>query len=184
MNEQGFAEAMQRATTELTAAERATRGLSASLGQGLRRAIEDAVFGARSLGDALRGVGLGLARDALRQALAPAQAAVGQGLSGLLAGAAGAALGGSGLRAFAKGGVVDGATVFPMAGGAGLMGEAGPEAILPLSRGPDGRLGVNGGGGVTVTINVQTADADSFRRSAPQVASALARAVARGRRGL
>jgi phage-related minor tail protein len=184
MNEQGFTEAMRRAADEMTAAERATRGLSASLGQGLRRSIEDAVFGARSLGEALRGMGMGLARDALRQALAPAQSAVGQGVAGLLAGAAGAALGGSGLRAFAKGGVVDGATVFPMAEGAGLMGEAGPEAILPLSRGPDGRLGVSGGGGVSVTINIQTADAESFRRSAPQVAAAMARAVARGRRGL
>ncbi len=43
---------------------------------------------------------------------------------------------------FAKGGVVSSATNFAMRGGAGLMGEAGPEAIMPLARGPDGRLGV------------------------------------------
>jgi hypothetical protein len=38
--------------------------------------------------------------------------------------------------------------VFPFAKGVGLMGEAGPEAILPLRRGKGGRLGVemNGDG--------------------------------------
>lgn len=53
---------------------------------------------------------------------------------------------------FAKGGIVSSPTIFPMAKGAGLMGEAGPEAIMPLSRGADGKLGVSGGG-VNVTIN-------------------------------
>jgi lambda family phage tail tape measure protein len=38
-------------------------------------------------------------------------------------------------------------TMFPMANGAGLMGEAGPEAIMPLKRGSDGKLGVSGAGG-------------------------------------
>jgi len=50
------------------------------------------------------------------------------------------------------------ATTFPMRGGTGLMGEAGPEAIMPLSRGADGRLGVRtqGGGGTHVTMNIST----------------------------
>ncbi len=57
-------------------------------------------------------------------------------------------------KQFAKGGVVNRPTVFPMAKGIGLMGEAGPEAILPLKRGPGGDLGVaGGGGGVDVVIN-------------------------------
>lgn len=60
---------------------------------------------------------------------------------------------------FAKGGafsnrVVDRPTVFPMADGAGLMGEAGPEAIMPLKRGADGRLGVAGSGGGQQTVNL------------------------------
>ena len=50
--------------------------------------------------------------------------------------------GGQHITAFARGGVVDRPTLFPFARGAGLMGEAGPEAILPLSRGRGGRLGV------------------------------------------
>jgi phage-related minor tail protein len=44
---------------------------------------------------------------------------------------------------FAKGGVVAAPTYFPLARGVGLMGEAGPEAVMPLARGPDGRLGVS-----------------------------------------
>lgn len=47
------------------------------------------------------------------------------------------------MKAFASGGVVNGPTIFPMAnGGVGLMGEAGPEAIMPLSRLPNGQLGI------------------------------------------
>lgn len=63
----------------------------------------------------------------------------------------------NGIMPFARGGIIDKPTVFPFAKGIGLMGEAGPEAIMPLRRGSDGRLGVeasNGGGGVNVTVNV------------------------------
>ena len=51
------------------------------------------------------------------------------------------------ITAFARGGIVDRPTVFPFAKGIGLMGEAGPEAIMPLKRGPDGKLGVSANGG-------------------------------------
>jgi phage-related minor tail protein len=73
-----------------------------------------------------------------------------------------------------------------MRGGLGLAGEAGPEAILPLSRGTDGSLGVRAQGGstVAVTFNVSTPDAASFRRAEADVSAMLARAVARGRRGM
>jgi len=55
---------------------------------------------------------------------------------------------------FARGGIVTGPTLFPMANGTGLMGEAGPEAIMPLKRGTDGKLGVSaqGIGGTVVQI--------------------------------
>ena len=59
-----------------------------------------------------------------------------------------------GLKAFASGGaftnsLVSSPTLFPM----GLMGEAGPEAIMPLSRDSKGRLGVSGGGSNLQQIN-------------------------------
>lgn len=58
---------------------------------------------------------------------------------------------------FAKGGVVNSARYFPMAGGkTGLMGEAGAEAIMPLKRDANGKLGVaaSGGGGGSTQVNI------------------------------
>ena len=59
----------------------------------------------------------------------------------------------NGIVPYAKGGIVNRPTLFPFAKGTGLMGEAGPEAIIPLQRGKNGKLGVAGGGGTT-TVNV------------------------------
>jgi lambda family phage tail tape measure protein len=102
--------------------------------------------------------------------------------------AKGSVLGRGQVMPFAKGGVVAAPTYFPLVRGTGLMGEAGAEAVMPLARGPDGRLGVSAAGAgarpVQVTVNIATPDPDSFRRSEAQVAAALARAVARGQRGL
>ncbi len=56
--------------------------------------------------------------------------------------AKGAAFNNGNVTAFARGGVVSAPTVFPMAKGMGLMGEAGPEAVLPLRRTSNGNLGV------------------------------------------
>jgi phage-related minor tail protein len=87
---------------------------------------------------------------------------------------------------FAAGGIVNSPTLFGMRGGMGLMGERGAEAILPLARGPDGRLGVQSGGGgaVNVTVHIQTPDVAGFERSRGQVSAMIARAVQRGQRDL
>ena len=79
------------------------------------------------------------------------------------ASAQGNVFGGGSIVPFARGGVVDGPTMFPMAGGRnGLMGEVGPEAIMPLTRTASGDLGVHvtgargsggsGSGGGTIEI--------------------------------
>jgi hypothetical protein len=90
----------------------------------------------------------------------------------------------NGIAKFARGGIVDSPTLFKFAqGGAmqtGLMGEAGPEAIMPLTRGPGGKLGVmasggGGGGDVNVVVNVD-AKGSSVEGDAGQ-AKALGNAI-------
>ncbi len=96
-----------------------------------------------------------ITRIAIRQAII--RPIVGALFPNLTASAMGNVFAQNGIQKFARGGVIDKPTVFPFANGIGLMGEAGPEAIMPLRRGRDGRLGVeaaNGGGGVNVTVNV------------------------------
>jgi phage-related minor tail protein len=89
-----------------------------------------------------------------------------------------------GVTAFAKGGVVAAPTYFAAGGSLGVAGEAGSEAILPLSRGADGRLGLAGAGStVNVTFNVTTPDARSFAASEAELSAMLLRAVRRGTRG-
>lgn len=68
---------------------------------------------------------------------------------------------------FALGGVVSRPTIFPMANGMGLMGENGDEAVMPLARDPQGRLGVrvNGGAGTapSIVVNVENQTATPIR---------------------
>ena len=87
----------------------------------------------------------------------------------------------------AAGGVVSSPMLFPLANGLGLMGEAGPEAVLPLSRLPGGELGVRAQGGsqpVTVIMNITTPNAESFRRSQGQITADYARHLRRAQRNL
>jgi hypothetical protein len=90
----------------------------------------------------------GIAELALQQAIASAigSSKEGTGLAGIVSGlfkaASGAALEDGRVVPFARGGIVTRPTIFPMARGMGLMGEAGPEAVMPLRRGADGKLGV------------------------------------------
>lgn len=173
----------------IEAALRDLQGLADGFGRAMTTAFKRSVVDGRRLEDVLRGLALSLSGRALNAALRPLE----QGISGLFAGlfeplgfAAGGVIGGGRVMPFAAGGVVSAPTYFPMRSGVGLMGEAGAEAILPLARGADGRLGVRAGqgGGVHVTFNVTARDAESFRRSEAELTAMLARAVGRGRRGL
>jgi hypothetical protein len=136
--------------------------------------------------------------------LGPDLSGTGQGLAGGLSSLFGSLFGASGgasaapfakggvfsrgmVMPFAQGGVVGAPAYFPLGRGLGVMGERGAEAVMPLARGPDGKLGVRAGGGgrpTSITVNISTPDAESFRRSETQVSAALARAVARGQRGM
>ncbi|MDQ7080124.1 MAG: phage tail tape measure protein [Paracoccaceae bacterium] len=170
-------------------AQAQVEGLSRSLGRGLRSAFDGLVFDGARLSDALRMVGRSMANAAYGQAMRPVQNALGGAIAGMMGKILPFADGGvfsqGHVVPFARGGVVSGATPFAMRGATGVMGEAGPEAIMPLSRGPDGRLGVRAEGGgrpVQVVINVSTPDVEGFRRSRSQIAAEMARAIERGAR--
>lgn len=158
--------------------------LSGRFAAQLTGGLKSAVAGGRELDDILRRVASNLAGMALDRALQPLQNMLGSFFSSMVGGITPFAKGG--VVPFAEGGVVSTPSYFPMGGNLGLMGEAGPEAILPLQRAADGRLGVasGGGGAVNVVFNVSTPDAPSFRKSEAQVSAMLARVVARGSRAM
>lgn len=151
----------------------------------LQLGFGSAAASGRSFNDVLVTIAQSLARMALREGSKALAQGLVSGLSGLFSGA----FGGAGkIMPFAQGGVVASPTYFAAGGATGLMGERGAEAIMPLARGSDGRLGVVAQGvgarPASITVNIAAQDVESFRSSEAQIAGALARAVARGQRNL
>ena len=159
----------------------------------MTRAFTSATAGGRAFEDVLKSLALRISSLAVADAFKPLALGLGGGLSSMFSGLFGgggnvgfaAAMGA--IKPFASGGVIGTPTYFPLApGGVGLAGEAGPEAIMPLARGADGRLGIamQGGGIPNVSVTIQTPDAASFHRSEAYLTGQIARAVARGQRSL
>jgi phage-related minor tail protein len=176
---------MNPAETKLEVAglRRELEGLTSigeAFGRTMSRAFVSAAADGRKLSGVLRALMLSLSRQTLTAALKPLEQLLGGMAGNLVAGTA------SRVTPFASGGIIDGPTLFPLRSGAGLMGERGAEAIMPLARGSDGRLGVraSASGPVNVTINVSTPDAESFARSGSQIAAHLRRLIERGERNL
>ena len=108
----------------------------------------------------------------------------------------------SGVKAFAKGSafsnkIVNSPTLFKFADGTGMMGEAGPEAIMPLTRDAQGRLGVRYEGrdapkprgdtkvttnNINVNVNSPKGDPAEIRRAGASVARSIGAAMAGSRR--
>lgn len=171
---------------------REVNSLSSGISGGLRKAFDGLVFDGMKLNDALKTLANTIVDSVYAIAMKPVTGALGgflaQGVSSLMGAgmpfATGGAFSQGRVMPFARGGVVSSPTSFPMRGGRGLMGEAGPEAIMPLARGADGRLGVQAGGAraINVVMNITTPDVQGFQRSQSQVAAQVNRALARGQR--
>jgi phage-related minor tail protein len=197
-NDSSFLRDNEQRQRQLETLDRLAQRFGASLSSAFAKNASEG----KRLDDVLGKIGDTLLRASLRAAMKPLRTGLesvfknafgtGDAADATSAGSAALARGGvisrGAVMPFAKGGLVAAPTYFPLARGLGLMGEQGAEAVMPLARGPDGRLGVSAGGAggrpVQVTVHIATPDAESFRRSEAQVAAALARAVARGRRAL
>jgi phage-related minor tail protein len=190
-------------TTDRARASTNALGVSAAgFAKAMSKAFADAISGGKKFDDVLRQLALRLSGMAVTKAFQPLARSLAGGLSDLIGGIFGdepgtrgrkgmpnriSLAGFNGITPFADGGVIGAPAYFQLPGGLGLAGERGPEAILPLSRGSNGRLGVALSGGMpapSVTVQIATPDAESFRRSEAYITGQIARAVARGQRGL
>lgn len=185
-------------TTQFDSAMSALNDSTKDFGRVFSSTIGRAITSGKGFEDTLRSIGQRFADLALNQALKPLENIFGN-LLGNVVGSLGS---GAGVPGFAQGGVFQNQSLVPFANGGivssptpfnfgerlGVMGEAGPEAIMPLKRGADGKLGVAAGGGtgrsMNVVFNVTSNDASSFKRSEGQITAMLARAVSRGQRNL
>ena len=170
-------------------------------GEGALDVFEDIITGSDSAEDSLKRLALSISRAAAEAAL------FGRGpLAGLFGSIGGNTSGGGILGSLASsliGSFTGGATgapvnLLPRANGGSvlpgqsyLVGERGYEQFIPSHAGriePNRSLASNdnskGGAVVTIHMNVNTPDVQSFKRSEGQIATDLARAVSRGQRGL
>ena len=147
--------------------------ISSSMGSAFMSIID----GTKSVGDAFKDMARAIIAE-LVQVLIVKRAV--SAVTSFLGFADGGVFSGGNVIPFANGGVVNSPMTFPMSGGKmGLMGEAGPEAIMPLKRGKDGKLGVaaEGSGAVTVVqhFNFSANGDDSVKKiiaqAAPQIAN-------------
>jgi hypothetical protein len=146
-------------------AETALKDKLVALPDALSGAFAGAIAYGEDLGDTLKSLAKDIAYATIKAFLL--KSIFGEGGIGSIFGgfADGGVLAGGNIVPFARGGIVDRPTIFPMAHGMGLMGEAGAEAIMPLKRTSSGDLGVQaeGGGGITnITMNINAVDSKSF----------------------
>ena len=165
----GVATALNSVEANALRTNAAFRSMSSTIETNLTTGITDAISGAKTFGQAMQDTGKVVVRALeemivkmliIQPLMRSLQGGLGGMFGGLFGGGGGVAQGpmpdgsvigsahgnafaGGNVIPFAKGGVIDGPMIAPMA----LMGEAGPEAIVPLKRGADGNLGIAGGAG-------------------------------------
>ena len=151
------------------------------IGNSMENAMMGIVDGTVSVKDAFKSMASEIIKELYRVLVVQQMVNAAKGFFGITAADGAVVSGGSEVKAYANGGVVSGPTTFPMAGGkTGLMGEAGPEAIMPLKRGSNGKLGVQMEGGsqgnvvINQSFNFQANGDDSVKKLIAQAAPKIA----------
>lgn len=160
--------------------------------QNVENLLMTIVDGTSSIEDAFKTMLANIISEIYNQYVAKGAADVAGNFLVSLFSANGNAFGVGGVKMFAKGGVVDSPTMFNYSGGTGMMGEAGPEAIMPLKRNSQGKLGVEVSGGSSGNVSIQqhfniSANGDEsvrsiIRQEMPNIANAAKAAVIAGKR--
>lgn len=173
-------------TTSFEAALKAANNSTKDFGRTFTATIKTAIMTSKSFDQTLRDIALRMSKMALNSALAPIESSISNVMNSFVSSL-------TAPKTFAKGGafnhsgIVSAPTIFSFGGNSGVMGEAGPEAVMPLTRGADGKLGVATSGGakpVSVVFNVNANDVTSFKKSESQITAMLTRAVMRGQRNI
>jgi phage-related minor tail protein len=166
------------------------KSISETVGSELNSAFSDVLRGTKTVGEALRdfaqNVLISIAEELFNKMITqPLVSSLGNALSGIsLFSANGNAFNPSGVVPFANGGVVSSPQLFAFGNGGslGVMGEAGPEAILPLARGPGGKLGVRSSGGgspVNVVVNNYSNEQAEVKQNGQNLEVIIGRVVSR-----
>jgi len=186
--------ALVKQNEELVKQRGITQGLTDFIGSSMETAMMGIVDGTLSVKDAFKSMAREIIKELYRvlvvqEMVAAAKEALDNRggivsvIKSILPFADGGAFsGGSQIQAYANGGVVNSPTTFPMSGGqTGLMGEAGPEAIMPLKRGANGKLGVQMEGGrsgdnivINQSFNFQANGDDTVKKLIAQAAPKIA----------
>lgn len=180
---------MEEKTRKLMEAEKQREQLMDTIESNIENAFMSMVDGSKSVEDAFKSMLRNIILAIYQEKVAKAGANAIMSLLGLANG--GAFERGGKFTAYANGGVVGSPTMFSHSGGLGVMGEAGPEAIMPLKRGKNGKLGVQmegNAGNVTVVQNFNmSANGDEsvkriIRQETPRIAEQAKAAVVDAKR--
>lgn len=171
--------------------------IAQSIGESFGSAMTSIVDGTKSVKDAFKDMARAIIADlyqifVVKQITGMIANAISPGAGDAYLLARGGVLNNGQVVPYADGGVVGSPMTFPMAGGrTGLMGEAGPEAIMPLKRGANGKLGVQAEGGAGDVVIHQNfnfaANGDEsvkklIAQAAPQIANMTKSSIISDRR--
>lgn len=177
---------LEAATTKATEAEKQRENMMNAVQSNLESAMMSLVDGSMTVVDAFRSMLRNILLEIYKQQVAEKTANF---ITSMFMANGGAF--NKGVQMFADGGVVGSPTLFGHSGGVGMMGEAGPEAIMPLKRGANGKLGVQVDGSqgnvvVNQTFNFSANGDESVKKliaqAAPQIAQLTQKQIVDSRR--